>query len=92
MLLVLQIHATIPTSSKSLMEEGVRKQLAAFMANQDKLGVGPEGVSLLLLQVQIAVGGEPAASAPSSQMPYASTAPRCCSWCRCCCYVLYVTG
>jgi hypothetical protein len=40
---MLQIHATIPTSSKSLLE--VREQLAVFMNNQEKLGVGPEGVS-----------------------------------------------
>lgn len=47
-MLLLQIHATIPTNSKSLMEEGIRKHLEVFMANQEKLGVGPEEVRLLL--------------------------------------------
>jgi len=40
--LMLQIHATIPTSTKSLLEVG--QQMAVFMENQKKLGVGPEGV------------------------------------------------
>lgn len=35
-----QVHATIPTHSNSLLE--VREQLAVFMANQEKLGIGPE--------------------------------------------------
>jgi hypothetical protein len=45
-LMLLQIHATIPTGSKSLLE--VREQLDVFMANQQKLGVRPEGVSIQL--------------------------------------------
>lgn len=42
--LLLQIHATIPTHTKSLLE--VREHLAVFMENQEKLGVGPEAVSM----------------------------------------------
>lgn len=44
---MLQIHATIPTNTKSLLEQGVRNLMAVFMANQEKLGVGPEEVSWL---------------------------------------------
>ena len=38
----LQIHATIPTGTKSLQE--VQEHLAVFMENQGKLGVRSEGV------------------------------------------------
>lgn len=38
----LQIHATIPTATKSLQE--VQEHLAVFMENQEKLGVRSEGV------------------------------------------------
>lgn len=46
MLVLLQIHATIPTATKSLLE--VKEQLDVLMANQQKLGGGHEGVSILL--------------------------------------------
>jgi hypothetical protein len=45
-LVLLQIHATIPTTTKSLLE--VKEQLDVLMANQQKLGGGHEGVSILL--------------------------------------------
>ena len=62
MLCVVQIHATIPTNTKGLLEEGVRKLMAVFMANQEKLGVGPEEVSgLRALQL----GTQPAAALSS---------------------------
>lgn len=46
LLLLLQIHATIPTGTKSLLE--VKEELGVFMANQQKLAAEREGVSILL--------------------------------------------
>ena len=45
MLVLLQIHATIPTATKSLLE--VKEQLDVLMDNQQKLGGGVDGVSNL---------------------------------------------
>jgi hypothetical protein len=45
-LVLLQIHAAIPTATKSLME--VQEQLHVLMANQQKLSEGLEGVSSIL--------------------------------------------